>query len=337
MHPSASSKRLARAERAPGREPKAVRVRLLGTFRVSVGSRTIEQDQWRLRKAASLVKLLAIAPTHRLHREHVMDLLWPELGKKAASNNLRRVLHFARRTLDPAKGSRYLASKDESLVLCPGGSLWVDVEAFEEAAVMARRTRDPAAYGVAIELYAGQLLPDERYEEWAENRRQGLRGTLLSLLGELTGLYEERGEYGKAVETLRRALSEDPANEEAHARLMRFYALSGRQGDALAQYERLKEALSGWLGTDPRPTTRALRQDIAAGRFALTQTAAPAPEEQPHSGKHNLPAPKSTFVGRERERVEIKRMLAMTNLLTLTGTGGCGKTRLALEVARDLV
>jgi predicted ATPase/DNA-binding SARP family transcriptional activator/DNA-binding CsgD family transcriptional regulator len=337
MHPSASSKRLARSERALGREPRAVRVWLLGTFRVSVGSRTIEQDQWRLRKAASLVKLLAIAPTHRLHREHVMDLLWPDLGKKAASNNLRRVLHFARRTLDAAKGSRYLASKDESLELCPGGSLWVDVEAFEEAAVMARRSRDPAAYGVAIELYAGQLLPDERYEEWAENKRQGLRGTLLSLLGELTGLYEERGEYGKAVETLRRALSEDPANEEAHARLMRFYALSGRQGDALAQYERLKEALSGWLGTDPRPTTRALRQDIEAGRFALTQPAAPAPEEPPHAGKHNLPAPKTTFIGRVRERVEIKRMLAMTNLLTLTGTGGCGKTRLALEVARDLV
>jgi predicted ATPase/DNA-binding SARP family transcriptional activator/DNA-binding CsgD family transcriptional regulator/Flp pilus assembly protein TadD len=337
MRPSASSKRPMRSERALSREPKAVRVWLLGTFRVSVGSRTIEQDQWRLRKAASLVKLLAIAPTHRLHREHVMDLLWPALGKKAASNNLRRVLHFARRTLDPAKGSRYLASKDESLMLCPEGSLWVDVEAFEEAAVMARRTRDPAAYGVAIELYAGQLLPDERYEEWAENRRQGLRGTLLSLLGELTGLYEERGEYGKAVETLRTALSEDPANEEAHARLMRFYALSGRQGDALAQYERLKEALSGWLGTDPRPTTRALRQDIAAGRFALTQPAAPAPEEPPHAGKHNLPAPKTTFVGRGSERVEIKRMLAMTNLLTLTGTGGCGKTRLALEVGRDLV
>jgi DNA-binding SARP family transcriptional activator len=81
MRSSASSKRLARSERALGREPRAVRVWLLGTFRVSVGSRTIEQDQWRLRKAASLVKLLAIAPTHRLHREHVMDLLWPDLGK----------------------------------------------------------------------------------------------------------------------------------------------------------------------------------------------------------------------------------------------------------------
>ena len=166
---------------------------LLGSFRVSVGSQTIEQNQWRLRKAASVVKLLAIAPRHRLHREQVMNLLWPDLGKQAASNNLRRVLHFARRALDPAAGSRYLASQDESLVLCPGGSLWVDVEGFQEAAVMARRSRDPAAYRAAIELYAGELLPDDRYEEWAESRRQELRRTFLSLLTELAGLCEERG------------------------------------------------------------------------------------------------------------------------------------------------
>src|SRR3712207_4939306 len=122
MRPSASSKRLALSERDPGREPRAVRVWLLGGFRVSVGSRTIEQDRWRLRKAASLVKLLCIPPGHRLHREQVMNLLWPDLGKKAASNNLRRVLHFARKALDPAAGSRYLVSQDESLVLCPGRS-----------------------------------------------------------------------------------------------------------------------------------------------------------------------------------------------------------------------
>src|SRR5919112_588690 len=101
MRTSATSRRLARSKRVPGREPKAVRVWLLGGFRVSVGSQTIEQDRWRLRKAASLVKLLAIAPGHRLHREQVMNLLWPDLGKQAASNNLRRALHFARRALDP--------------------------------------------------------------------------------------------------------------------------------------------------------------------------------------------------------------------------------------------
>jgi DNA-binding SARP family transcriptional activator len=104
--------------------PDAVRVWLLGGFRVSVGPQTIEQDQWRLRKAASLVKLLAIAPVRRLHREQVMNLLWPDLGRKAASNNLRRVLHAARKVLNPVTGYLYLASQDESLVLCPGGQRW---------------------------------------------------------------------------------------------------------------------------------------------------------------------------------------------------------------------
>src|SRR5215212_1911407 len=132
-----------------------MRVWLLGDFRVSLGSRNIEDSQWRLRKAASLVKLLALSPGHHLHREQAMDLLWPDLGKKAASNNLRQVLHGARRTLTaaPSMGSRYLASADESLGLCRGGSLWVDVEAFEEAAVMARRSRDTAVYRAAIEMY----------------------------------------------------------------------------------------------------------------------------------------------------------------------------------------
>ena len=317
--------------------PEAVRVWLLGGFWVSVGSRTIEQDQWRLRKAASLVKLLAIAPGHRIHREQVMNLLWPDLGRKAASNNLRRVLHAARKVLAPATGSLYLASQDESLMLCPGGQLWVDAEAFAESAVSARRSRDPSAYRAAIELYAGELLPDDRYEEWAENRRGQLRRLYFELLVELSGLHEERGEYGQAAEMLLRALSEEPTNEEAHAGLMRLYALSGRPGEALTQYERLRETLSGRLGTAPGATTRALRDKIAAGRLQPTQHAALPRGEPSYAGKHNLPEPRTSFVGREREMVEIKRMLAMTGLLTLTGTGGCGKTRLALEVAREVV
>jgi len=100
-----------------GERPGAVRVWLLGDFRVSVGSRNIEDSQWRLRKAASLVKLLALSPGHRLHREQAMDLLWPDLGRRAASNNLRQTLHAVRRTLDPTAGSRYLARQDESIAL----------------------------------------------------------------------------------------------------------------------------------------------------------------------------------------------------------------------------
>ncbi|HEX5916026.1 MAG TPA: hypothetical protein VFY54_23210, partial [Rubrobacter sp.] len=127
---SSDSKRARSPEAPTGERRKAVRVWLLGGFRVSVGSRTITQDAWRLRKTAALVKLIALAPGHRMHREQVMDLLWPDSGRKAASNSLRTTLHTARKVLDPAMGARYLASEDESLALSPGGDLWVDVDAF---------------------------------------------------------------------------------------------------------------------------------------------------------------------------------------------------------------
>jgi predicted ATPase/DNA-binding SARP family transcriptional activator/DNA-binding CsgD family transcriptional regulator len=313
---------------------------LLGDFSVSVGSRILEDGAWRLRKAANLVKILALSPGHHMHRERMMDMLWPDLGSQAASNNLRGVIHAARRTLEPhpSATSHYLTLQDDQVVLCPESTLWVDVETFEEAARIARRSQDPAAYRTAIELYAGELLPADRYEQWAETRRLELRGTFLSLLMELAGLYEERGEYGAGIESLGKALSEEPTREETHVSLIRLYALSGNKGEALAQYVQLEEVLARELGTEPSASSRALREEIAVGRFPLQE--APSfgspPKKPSGAGRHNLPTPRTSFVGREREIVELKRELAMTRLLTLTGVGGAGKTRLALEVARDL-
>lgn len=329
-----------RPEAPTTNKPETVRVWLLGRFRVSVGSRIIEDSQWRLRKAAAMVKLLALTPGHRLHREQVMDLLWPDLGRRAASNNLRQVLHGARRVLDPASDShkRYLSLRKEQLTLCPGGPLWVDVEAFEEAAATARRSRDPAAYRVALELYAGDLLPEDRYEEWTQGRREELRQLYVALLVELARLYEERNENSLAIEALRKAVAKEPTLEEAHAALMRLQALSGRPELALAQFERLRDVFSSVLGTDPSSATRHLRDEIAVGRLSPTPPATPPQEEGPLAvGRHNLPARRTSFVGRGRELVDVKRTLSMTRLLTLTGAGGSGKTRLALEVARDLV
>jgi predicted ATPase/DNA-binding SARP family transcriptional activator/DNA-binding CsgD family transcriptional regulator len=319
--------------------PQTVRIRLFGGFSVSVGSRTIRQDEWRSKKAAALVKLLALAPGHRMHREQAMDLLWPDSATRAASNNLRQVVHAARRVLDPAPSSlnRYLSLEDEHLILCPQGQLWMDVDAFEEAARTARRARDPSVYGAALDLYAGDLLPDNRYEGWAEGRREELRQLYLALHLELAGLYEGREEHALAVEELRKATAEEPTLEEAHASLMRLHALSGRPERALAQYERLRDALQRDIGTRPTEATRRLRDEIAAGRLLPTSPADAAQPVPSDGARHNLPAPMTSFVGREREMVEVKRALSMTRLLTLTGTGGSGKTRLAIEVARDLV
>ncbi len=270
-----------------------------------------------------------------------MNLLWPELDARAAANNLRQALHLARRTLEPTQGasSGYLARRGDLLELCPGGSLWVDVEAFEDAASAARRSREPGAYRAALDLYTGELLPEDRYEGWVEERREGLRGTYLELLLELAKLYEERGETKKAVEALGSVVAEEPAREEAHVGLMRLYALTGRRGEALRQYERLEEILSQEFAAEPDTASRRLYGEIAAERFppAHSPPVGNSPEEPPGARRHNVPVARSNFVGRERELVEVKRELAMTRLLTLTGTGGSGKTRLALEVARDLI
>src|SRR5215207_325509 len=337
----------ARARRAPGKvlggtEPEAVRVRLLGGFGVSVGSRTIEENSWRLKKAGSLIKLLALARGHRLHREQLMDALWTDLARRSQADNLHRNLHVAREVLEatPANAvSRYLPLRGDVLELCPDSPLWVDVEAFESAAATARRNREPAAYRAAVDLYAGDMLPGDRYEAWAEERREGLRLTYLELLLELAGLHEEGGEHGPGIEALRRVLAEEPSHEEAHAGLMRLLALRGGRGEAILQYERLRKVLSREFGAEPGPAIRRLYEEIRAGTFPTSPSpsAGRRSEECIGSSSNNLPTSLTSFVGRERETLEVKRLLSMTRLLTLTGAGGCGKTGLALEIARNLV
>jgi DNA-binding SARP family transcriptional activator len=232
--------------------PEAIRIELLGSFRVSVGSRTVEADAWRLRKAASLVKLLALSSGHHFHREQAMDLLWPDLGRRAASNSLRQTLYVARRILspDPAVGSHFLHSASGSLVLCPGSDLRVDVEVFEGAVAKARRTGESSAYRAAIDLYTGELLPADRHEDWADVPQEGLRSVHSCLLTELAGLHEERGEYLRAVGAPRRVVAREPESEDAHMGLICLYAVSGRRGEAPGQYERLRENLCRASGTE---------------------------------------------------------------------------------------
>jgi len=246
-----------------------VRVTLLGGFRVSLGSRVVREDDWRLKKAAGLVKLLALASDHSLHRDQILDALWPDLGLQAARNNLRQTLYAARKALapDPSVASYYLQYRDARLALLPDGTLRVDADAFDEAAWAARRSKEPAAYPAAVDLYIGELLPGDSYEDWAEQRRQELRRTYMSLLFELAELHEERGEYAAAVEALREAVAEEPTREEAHAGLMRLHAISGDIEEALGQYERLEATLSSELDAKPKASSRHLRDEIANGRF----------------------------------------------------------------------
>lgn len=260
-------------------EDEILRIYLLGGFTVRIGPRLIPESSWRLRKAKSLVKLLALAPNHRLHCEQIREILWPDFEVTAAAHNFHQAVYIARRTLDPAGSNPppYLRLQNEVLTLRTEESLWVDVEAFLAAADQARRGQDMSAYRTAIDLYTGDLLPGDRYEDWANNRREMLRQEFFSLLLELAALYEASRDYDLAIETLRRALEKDPAHEEAHRGLMRLYALTGRRQQALRQYRILCEAVREELEADPDLESQRLHQDILAGRPLFPAV----PESQP--------------------------------------------------------
>lgn len=267
-------------------EPSGLRIRLLGGFQVWVGSHLIPEEAWKRRKVQALIELLALDPRHRLHREQLMDTLWPEAGIEAARNSLRQALHLARRIIEmePNGGCHYLCDHNHWLVLSPEGQAWVDVDAFEMAAREARRVRKPAAYQAALALYAGELLPEDRYEDWVGPQREALRLLHLGLLSELGVLLEARGEVEQATEVYRQMVAVDPTEEAAHQALMRLYAATGQRNKALQQYRRLYEILWQELGVEPDSVSQRLYEEISSSRIQIRLTALTHPLARPASG-----------------------------------------------------
>ena len=169
--------------------------------------------------------------------------------------------------------------------------LWVDVAAFEAAAEQARRSQDPAAYDVALDLYLGDLLPEDLFEDWVAGRREELRGLYLSLLIELAGLHEERGQQGAAIAALQRVVAINPVEEEAHVGLIRLYATTGQRNRALRQYQMLREVLSTELDVEPDERAQELYQEILAGRFRGARPAVRAAVGPAVSAWATCPAP----------------------------------------------
>lgn len=327
-------------------EPSSLEIYLLGSFRLAVDGAEVEAHRWARRKSRLLVKLLALQPHHRLHREQVLELLWPRQATEAAANNLHKTIHAARRALEPellaGAASRFLVTRDRQIILSAPSELWIDVEAFELRAARAlRRDADRAACEEALALYGGELLAEDPYEEWAARRREHLRSVRRNIVLKLAAMHEAAGEPERAVGLFAEALARDHSDEEAWRRLMSLSARAGDRRAALRYFEQCRRALREELDAEPEAATVALHEQIASGRVGPTQmsnseTGLPATSAAAPPGAAalaNLPHPLTSFVGRAKEKAEVRRLLACRRMVTLNGAGGIGKTRLALEVA----
>jgi len=291
-------------------------------------------------KAAALVYYLAA--TGRSHtREALAGLLWGEVTEAQAHKNLRDVLSNLRRLLDP-----YLQITRRTVSFAPAGAELVDSRRFEARVAAAQRQSladGVAALREAAALYRGDFLEGfsvadaPAFEEWALIQREQLRRLSMDALHGLATDAADRSAYAEGIGYAAQLLAIDPTREEAHRQKMLLLALSGQRGAALAQYESCRRVLNDELGLDPDEETEALQRRILAGEVVGGQpgpaVAAPA---RPH---HYLPAPLTAFIGRVAELDQIVEQLRERTyrLVTITGAGGVGKTRLALQAAQQLL
>ena len=287
---------------------------LFGAFRLQTRGADAQPIRLPRRKVETLLAYLVLHPTEHA-REHLAALFWGDVPDEQARTSLRTNLAVIRKTL----GEDALIADRDHVQINSAFPLRVDVRDFLQT-----RTSMPEH---AIELYQGDLLA-EVYDDWVLAEREHLRALYLETLLQLTQQKRSQSEYDRAIELARQILATDPANEAAHQHLMFCQMARGNRAAALEQYETCANALHDELAVEPSPETQGLYHWIKQTPTLATSDAARIT---------NLPIPLTSFVGRKTELAQVKALLLGSRLLTLTGAGGTGKTRLSIQVAMDLM
>ncbi|MBE7472854.1 MAG: hypothetical protein DPW09_27455 [Anaerolineae bacterium] len=304
-------------------------IRLLGHVAIEVDGRPLS----RLPSRAAEALLIYLVCHHQpIPRETLPDLLWGERTQKQGLTNLRTILTSLRRELD-----EYLVITRETLAFNHAADYWLDVAEFENEQRQLQpqlSTSMPLSPETAprlqsnLDLYQGDFLAGfslregREFEAWALFRREQLKRQASLGLHCLAAHHRAAGDYQQGLRQAEKLLHLDPYDEAAQRQVMGLLVRCGQPNEALRRYQQFRRLLAEELGLEPTPETNQLYQRIKAARAFSS---------------NNLPDQVTPFVGRKIELQQLNAYLANPHcrLVTLVGPGGIGKTRLALEVARQ--
>jgi predicted ATPase/DNA-binding SARP family transcriptional activator len=313
-----------------------VEVRLLGPLRVEADDGSpIAVNGARLR---ALLGRLAIDVGRVVPADQLFDDLYGEEMPQSVANALQGLVSKLRRVLGRPqaivnRGGGY------ALELAPDS---VDLIAFDLLASAGRdaqqrgdHTLALSSFDEALGLWRGPALMDFAYEEFAQvtiARSVEARATLLEdRIDSLLAL----GRHHEAISEVESLVAEHPLRERLRAQLMLALYRAGRQAEALRAYQGARTVLNEELGVEPGIDLRRLEAAILAQDASLE---APQPSLVPTTGparrRGNIGSPLTTLIGRAAELEALRQLVGERRLVTLTGPGGVGKTRLAVEVAR---
>ena len=307
-----------------------LRIRLLGDFQLSyAGQPVVSLNTTRLQAFFVYLVLHRHAPQSR---QHLAFLFWPDTHEAQALTNLRNLLHKLRQALPASE--HFLLVDTQTVQWRPDAPFALDMAEFEAALTLATTRADLEA---AVQHYQGDLLPS-CYADWLLPLREQLRQRMIHALTQLIALLEAEGAYHAAIGYAQQLHRLDISNEAVYGQLMRLHAAIGDRAGVLRVYQTCSQTLQDEFAVEPAAATRALYQQLLQ-RLALTSTLL----QTQTKGLSNLPLSISSFVGREQETGMVKALLMAASacpggrLVTLTGTGGSGKTRLALHVATEVL
>jgi predicted ATPase/DNA-binding SARP family transcriptional activator len=283
-----------------------------------------------------------VATRQAQSRDVLCDLFWSELNVENARGNLRRELSLLNDILPPDT----LIANRTQVAYNPQSPLEVDLLTFwthiQQSGTGSFRIQEGpiAALKAAVQLYRDDFLAgfavdgSPAFDDWLYFEAESLRRAYAAALQALITWYSEKQQYAEAITYARQWVALDPLHELAQRQLISVLAWAGQAADALRQYQNFEELLRAELDVVPETETIKLYDAIRLRQFK----AAPVRVDVPQLA-HNLPAPVLPFVGRQTELNEIQQLFQKNDsrFVTLVAPGGMGKTRLALEVAQQII